>query len=49
MILRRAEIIDVAATISDIIDIPYKCEGTSIFEKKNEMINITDLKSQEAT
>jgi len=48
-ILRRAEIIDVAATISDIIDIPYKCEGTSIFEKKNEMINITDLKSQEAT
>ena len=36
-ILKHCEIIDVAATISDILDVPYKCEGTSIFKRKNEM------------
>jgi len=36
-VLKHCEIIDVAATISDILDIPYKCEGTSILKRKNEM------------
>jgi len=36
-VLKYAEIIDVAPTIADIIDIPYECQGKSIFERKGDM------------
>ncbi|RLE79501.1 MAG: hypothetical protein DRJ52_08285 [Thermoprotei archaeon] len=35
-IVREAEIIDVAPTIADILEVPYKCEGKSIFKMKIE-------------
>ena len=37
-IVEYAEIIDVAPTIAEILDIPYECEGTSLFKKK--MLNL---------
>ncbi|RLE88462.1 MAG: hypothetical protein DRJ49_05005, partial [Thermoprotei archaeon] len=33
---REAEIIDVMPTIADILEVPYKCEGKSIFRMKME-------------
>jgi len=35
-IVREAEIIDVVPTIADILEVPYKCEGKSIFKMKME-------------
>jgi hypothetical protein len=32
-IIEESEIIDIAPTIADILKIPYKCEGKSLFEK----------------
>jgi len=41
--LKRAEIIDVAPTIADIIDVPYECEGTSIFQRGGEAVSLNTL------
>jgi len=35
-VLRCAEIIDVAATIADALDVPYECEGTSVLRRRGE-------------
>ena len=40
-VLRDVEIIDVAPTIADILDIPYECEGKSILKRKSEMISVS--------
>jgi hypothetical protein len=34
--LARAEIIDVAATIADILKVPYSCEGSSVLKGQNQ-------------
>jgi len=39
-VLRYAEIIDVAPTIADLIDVPYECEGTSILRRKGELVSL---------
>jgi len=43
-VLKRAEIIDVAATIADILDVPYECEGVSVLKRKGETVNLNAFK-----
>lgn len=46
-VLGHAEIIDVAATIADLIDVPYDCAGRSILKRRGEMISLEAAKSPE--
>lgn len=39
-VLREAEIIDVAPTIAEILDVPYECEGKSVLSRKSEMLEL---------
>lgn len=42
-VLKYAEIIDVAPTIAEIIDVPYECEGTSVFERISEVVSLEEV------
>lgn len=45
-VLPRAEIIDVAPTIADALDVPYECEGASVFKRKGETVSAKDYLSK---